>query len=84
MKAMPLVAISVALTLSGSHAFAKTSGSSGASQVKTSGTSAAPSGAQALAAARPDLLIVPNPPTLVSRVTLSLPAVVRIWARTAS
>ena len=26
MKAMPLVAISVALTLSGNHAFAKTSG----------------------------------------------------------
>jgi hypothetical protein len=47
MKAMSLVAISVALTLSGSHAFAKTSGSSGASQVKTSGTSAAPSGSGA-------------------------------------
>jgi hypothetical protein len=40
-KAVSLLAISVALTLSGSHVFAGT-GSPG--QVKTSGTSAAPSG----------------------------------------
>ena len=44
-KAVSLLAISVALTLSGSHVFAKTGGSNGPSQVKTSGTSAAPSGA---------------------------------------
>jgi len=37
-----LLAISAALTLAGSHAFAKSGG--GPAQVKTSGTSAAPSG----------------------------------------
>jgi hypothetical protein len=42
LKVAMLLAISVALTLSGSHVFAGT-GSPG--QVKTSGTSAAPSGA---------------------------------------
>lgn len=43
-KAVALLAISVALTLSGSHVFAK-SGGGAPSQVKSSGTSAAPSGA---------------------------------------
>ena len=41
-KVVSLLAISVALTLSGSHVFAKTVGPG---QVKTSGTSAAPSSA---------------------------------------
>ena len=44
-KAVSLLAISMAVTLSGSHVFAKTVGPSRTSQVKTSGTSAAPSGA---------------------------------------
>jgi hypothetical protein len=44
-KMFSLVAISAALTLSGSHVFAKTGNSSHPSQVKTSGTSAVPSGA---------------------------------------
>ena len=44
-KVVSLVAISVALTLSGSPVFAKSGG--GPSQVKTSGTSAAHSGNQA-------------------------------------
>jgi hypothetical protein len=44
-KVVSLLAISAALTLSGSHVFAKSSG--GPSQVKTSGTSAAPSGSSA-------------------------------------
>ena len=44
-KVVTLLAISAALTLSGSHVFAKSSG--GPSQVKTSGTSAAPSGSGA-------------------------------------
>ncbi len=43
-KAVSLLAISVALTLSGSHVFAK---NDGPGQVKTSGTSAAPSGSGA-------------------------------------
>jgi hypothetical protein len=42
-KVVSLLAISAALMLSGSHVFAKSG--SGPSQVKTSGTSAAPSGA---------------------------------------
>jgi len=42
-KVISLLAISVALTLSGSPVFAKSGGNPG--QVKTSGTSAAPSGA---------------------------------------
>jgi hypothetical protein len=42
-KVVWLIAISVALMLIGDHAFAKSGGSP--SQVKTSGTSAAPSGA---------------------------------------
>jgi len=44
-KVVSLLAISLALTLSGSQVFAKSSG--GPSQVKTSGTSAAPSGSGA-------------------------------------
>lgn len=44
-KVVSLLAISAALMLSGSHVFAKSSG--GPSQVKTSGTSAAPSGSGA-------------------------------------
>jgi hypothetical protein len=44
-KVVSLLAISAALTLSGSHVFAKSSG--GPSQVKASGTSAAPSGSGA-------------------------------------
>ena len=44
-KAVSFLAISVALTLNGSSAFAKSGG--GPSQVKTSGTSATPSGSQA-------------------------------------
>jgi hypothetical protein len=43
-KVVSLLAISVALTLSGSPVFAKSGG--GPSQVKTSGTSATPSGGQ--------------------------------------
>jgi hypothetical protein len=43
-KAMSLLAISAALILSGSHVFAK---NDGPGQVKTSGTSAAPSGSGA-------------------------------------
>ena len=43
-KAVSLLAISVALTLSGSHVFAK---NEGPGQVKSSGTSAAPSGSGA-------------------------------------
>ncbi len=46
-KAVSLVVISVALTFSGSDVFAKTSGSNGASQAKSSGTSATPSGSGA-------------------------------------
>jgi|BarGraIncu00222A_1022003.scaffolds.fasta_scaffold36185_2 hypothetical protein len=46
-KVVSLLAISVALTLSGSHVFAKTGGSNGPGQVKTSGTSASHSGNQA-------------------------------------
>jgi hypothetical protein len=46
-KVVSLLAISVALTLSGSDVFAKTGGSNGPSQVKSSGTSAAPSGSSA-------------------------------------
>ena len=42
-KVVTLLAISAAVTLSGSHVFAKSSG--GPSQAKSSGTSAAPSGA---------------------------------------
>jgi hypothetical protein len=42
-KVVSLLAISAASTLSGSYVFAKSGG--GPSQVKTSGTSAAPSGA---------------------------------------
>ena len=44
-KVVSLLAISAAVTLSGSHVFAKSSG--GPSQVKTSGTSTAPSGSGA-------------------------------------
>jgi hypothetical protein len=44
-KVVSLLAISVALTLSGSDVFAKSGGNPG--QVKTSGTSAAPSGSSA-------------------------------------
>jgi hypothetical protein len=47
LKAVSLVVISVALTLSGSDVFAKTGGPNGASQAKSSGTSAAPSGSSA-------------------------------------
>jgi hypothetical protein len=46
-KVVSLLAISVAVTLSGSHVFAKTGSSNGASQAKSSGTSAAPSGSGA-------------------------------------
>jgi hypothetical protein len=43
-KAVSLLALAVALTLSGSHVFAKGGGGAGhPTQVKTSGTSAAPS-----------------------------------------
>jgi hypothetical protein len=44
-KVVSLLAISMAVTLSGSHVFAKNGGSNGPSQAKSSGTSAAPSGA---------------------------------------
>jgi hypothetical protein len=44
-KVVSILAISAVLTLGGSHVFAKSSG--GPSQVKTSGTSAAPSGSGA-------------------------------------
>jgi hypothetical protein len=46
-KVVSLLAISAAVTLSGSHVFAKTGSSNGASQAKSSGTSAAPSGSSA-------------------------------------
>jgi hypothetical protein len=46
-KVVSLFAISTALTLCGSDVFAKTGGSNGASQAKSSGTSAAPSGSGA-------------------------------------
>ena len=44
-KVVSLLAIAVAVTLIGSHVFAKTGDSSHPTQVKTSGTSATPSGA---------------------------------------
>src|ERR1035437_10094213 len=46
-KVVSLLVISAALTLSGSLVFAKSGGSNGPGQVKTSGTSAAPSGSSA-------------------------------------
>ena len=46
-KVASLLAISTALTLCGSGVFAKTGGSNGASQAKSSGTSATPSGSSA-------------------------------------
>src|ERR1035437_8245087 len=89
-KAVSLLAVVGAWSLIGSHIFAKGGGGSGGgashpSQVKTSGTSAAPRAA----AGTLDLLIFvqksPNPAAAtMCPVTPSRPAVEDTWVRTAS